>query len=810
MRDRDDPFLVYTANRPYRIAFIVDVKKKTALPYIEKIIHYASGKWGGRFFQIVPVVNGKIAGSWLKYLSQYDPDILITLVDIDAASLKKITLEVHPYVFEKVDMSRGGIHFTDDPLDVLPSEQNTANIWRNPFQSPPKIFEMDLDALRTQAPKYIKDFVNFNFGQLDHTFFPERLLEKYDVTKKKVYDRRTFLNAMKTLDEWARYIYPHDYSRLPGIHYEVSKDRDHEGAVLFIGDDPLDLIHYWNHALSSPDWLSQRMIHAWIPTKFMEDPKIQESIKKWMVKFVDFGNGNSGYKRLKIASSSLSQAKLDSYRVLIEDGTYIAVNAEKIKEPGDLTYSSHISVGPTMTSFNVAGETFNINLPLVDQQQGGMGGQKWMTDILIQQRDVDRNVTPAKEFWLQLPRNNNLAFATLSRRPARINRQGIPSIPVSRDSDSLLVNITVPDEEQILGSLLLGEPDRTYYTVDLRKNIFKAPFGYYQSSQSGRQMRGFIHLFDGLMDAVHFFENPYWRRTIMALAGENVVGDSVRNNALRNKIRKNLSKDNKPVTEKSVDRWIGTVQGYAHDLKLNSVYKDFEYFKNELIDEFETYRNSGETGNYNPRAEERMRGGLSWLISKNVLLGGFMNSCRHCGLKTWISVDDAKTLNECPGCGYQFVLEAEETWFYKLNTLAGNGAIFSQIPLVAALGELHNRARYSFFYVPPVNIYKTYSGPVLTDLDLFAIVDGKLVIGEVKNNQSLLKQADFDKLYQAASRLLPDVVYISCPEERPTPLTQQKIDALALKLKRFNVKVEWLDLSHSVFGFFQINPEYVF
>ncbi len=809
MRDRDEPFLVYTANRPYRIAFLIDIKQSTALAYIEKIINYAYRKWGGRFFQIIPLKNGKISDVWLKYLSEYDPDIICSLVGVDQNSLKKITLQVHPYVFEKINMSRGGIHFTDDPVDVLPSEQNTANIWRNPFDSPPKIFGMDLIGLKSRAPKYIQNFVNFNFGQLDDTFFSVRLLEKYDVTKAKVYDKRSLLIAMKTLDQWTRYIYPNDYSRLPGIHYESERHHEKERAILFIGDDPMDVILYWNRALSSPEWLSRKMIHAWIPIKFVDDADIRISIMKWMDKFVDFGNGNSGYKELTIASFSLTQSKLDSYKTLLAGNTYIAIKTEKIQNPPELNYSAHIGINQEMQSFNVSGQTFNINLPIIDQQQGGMLGQKWMSDVLIQQKDDDRNVMPAKELWLQFPQNNNLAYSTFPQRPARINRQGISSIPISRKNEDLLVKITIPSEESIVSTILLGEPDTAYYTVDVRKGVLVSAFGNYRSSQSGRQLRGFIHLFDGLMDAVHFFDNPYWRRTIMALAGENTIGDSPRNNALRARIHKNLSKLRLPVDNKAVDVWMKTIHGYAHDLKLNAVYKDFEYFKNELIDEFETYKNNGEVGSYSPRAESRMRAGLSWLIGKNVLLSGFMYACTHCGLKSWHSVDDVKTLNECPGCGYQFMLEAEEKWFYKLNTLAGNGAIFSQIPIIAALGELHSRARYSFFYSPPVDVQLQGSNRILTDLDLFAIIDGKLVIGEVKNTQSLLKDADFEKLYKVASRLRPSFIYISCPEKIPTAMTKQRINDLQIRVKKFGVVVEWLELSHS-FGFFDINPEYVF
>jgi hypothetical protein len=333
--------------------------------------------------------------------------------------------------------------------------------------------------------------------------------------------------------------------------------------------------------------------------------------------------------------------------------------------------------------------------------------------------------------------------------------------------------------------------------MDLRKGILQPAFGHYASSHSGRLLRGFTHLFGGMMEAAHFFESAYWRKVIMTLAGEDPAGDTSLNIALRNKVSKNLLKVQQPPTEQNIDSWTNTIRQYAQQLRFETAYKQFDFFKAELQEEFRLYgENNDDTKDYTDRTEVRLKSYLTWLIERNVLLTGVMNNCPHCGLKVWYSVDSIGTENQCTGCGYEFSIRAEESWWYKLNSLSGtNGAIYSQIPLILALGQLHSEARYSFFYVPPLDVYLEYSKPVLTDLDIFAIVDGKLIIGEVKNVQSLFKDADFEKLYTAASLLKPDRVILSAIDTAPNPTNEKRIKHLQTRLQKFDVKVEWLELS---------------
>lgn len=806
MTHGEEPYLTYVSYRPHRVAFIVDIDQRDALDHIDKIISFAYRKWGGRFFQIIPSQNGKVSKDWLSYIKEYDPDVIQSFTDLDKATIQGIARVCHPYAFEKADPSRG-ISLHDDPIDIVPSKENIFRL-TTPMGTP-QFYAIALNQLRNdRTPKAYKRFVKFNFGQRDTTYFVERLLSGYEIKSEKVVSKRSLINAIDPLSEWNRYIYPSDFSRIPGVHYETNRESDNQDAILFVGDKPLDVIYFWNNALLSPEWLSRRMIHAWIPTSFLEDKNIAEPIKKWMMRFVDFGNGNSGYKKLILASNSVNKNTLRRYAKLLSDGTYIHVVIDKIKAPTIPKYSSHVAVFNDMKTYSVSGDRFNINLPPIEQMQGGMGGQKWMADFQIQRHDQDGRVTPPKELWLQLPRNNNLASCLFSKKPARVNRMHFPSIPLSRKSDffrhenDLLVTIEIPEEARLVGNMLLREPDAIYYRNDLRTDLFKPPLGHYQSSQAGRLLRGFAHLFGGLMEAAHFFEASYWRRVVMTLAGEDPAGDTTVYRDLKNKVAKNLPKAGNPPTNKAINFWAKSVRTYAQQLRFDTTYKDFRFFKEELEEEIRQYKekNGGKGDDYSEETEARLLQNLSWLIDNNVFHVGIMNNCKHCGLKAWYLIDNAKTLNECIGCGYEFSVRAEQKWWYKLNSLSGsNGAIYSQIPVIIALGQLHDLARYSFSYIPPIDIFARNSNKVLTDLDIFAIIDGSLVIGEVKNSQGLFEDDDFKKLKEAAKLIRPDKVIISSIDEKPNSVNEKRIKELQEKLQKYGIKVEWLELNPMIF-----------
>lgn len=796
--ESSDQHLLHTRNRPIRVAFIVDTSSKIkALARIEKVIDYAAKKWGGRFFQIIPSSNGNISDAWVEYLEQYDPDFIHAKTKLSKATVKKIALRLNPSFIE-ID-EREFISLHPDPIDVLPDASNSAFLWRNPFQEY-SIFNLNLSEQST-PPAYVRKFVKFNFGQLSGDYFTKRLVDGH-VVQKEVSSKATLINGMGPLAEWNRHIYPLEYSFIPGVDREIKRDDYDGGAVrtLFIGDDPLDVIHYWNSALRAPDWLSYQMINAWVPTKFMTDDQLLTVLRGWMDKFRTTGNSNDPQK-LNIRSASINLGTLRVYARKISENLYYSTNVQKINQPEKISYRKHIAVTADMESYSVSGNAFNLSVKPVNQMQGGMLGQQWMTDFYIEQVNPDSRIMNPSKYWLLFPKYNALAYQTLNLIGSRVGHSGQPSTFMSRDTG--MMSLTIPNDRTILDNLLLGSRHFNYHNGDPREKVLDPPFSNYRYSQSGRSLRGFVNLFGGFMEASHFFENPYWRRVFMTMAGEDPAGDSALNKSLRNALEKNLKKviGQGNVSEKAVDTWVSRVQKYSRDLKLEGQEKDFNFFESEFLREIEEYNKAnGKNIKYTDRNKRGLKDNLSGLIDIKMLRIGVRHKCHHCGLKSFYEVSDLKPHNECVGCSAEFTVNAEQTWHYQLNTIAGvNGAIYSQIPLIVAMGALYEHSRYSFDSYSPVDIFVGKRERHLTDLDIFVLLDGKLVIGEVKNVQTLFTDGDFDKLYKAAKLLRPDVVVLSSLDRAPDVNNQKRMTELQAKLKSSGVEVKWLNLSPMVF-----------
>ena len=113
MEPTEEPYLVFTKNRPHRIVFIVDVSKRSFFNDLVKLIHDCYKKWGGRFFQIVPAINGSVSDVWIDYISSYDPDLIHTFTKLSDRTIKKMTHKCNPYAF----MQHSRIEVPNHPND---------------------------------------------------------------------------------------------------------------------------------------------------------------------------------------------------------------------------------------------------------------------------------------------------------------------------------------------------------------------------------------------------------------------------------------------------------------------------------------------------------------------------------------------------------------------------------------------------------------------------------------------------------------------------------------------------------------------
>ena len=179
---------------------------------------------------------------------------------------------------------------------------------------------------------------------------------------------------------------------------------------------------------------------------------------------------------------------------------------------------------------------------------------------------------------------------------------------------------------------------------------------------------------------------------------------------------------------------------------------------------------------------------------------GVQARCSLCGYLAWHHIDDAKQNLLCGGCNAAFPMEPEPCWHYRLNSLARAAhAEHGLLPVVLALGQLLMDARSVFLFAPCLDLFENDDKGPIGDLDIAVILDGKFVIGEVKQTRDLFDEATFTNMESIARRLLPDTLLFASMEREPTALINKEIARLSKALQPLSITVSWYPLHEHKF-----------
>lgn len=158
---------------------------------------------------------------------------------------------------------------------------------------------------------------------------------------------------------------------------------------------------------------------------------------------------------------------------------------------------------------------------------------------------------------------------------------------------------------------------------------------------------------------------------------------------------------------------------------------------------------------------------LESLVNAKVMLQGAEVRCPHCFTTEWRVVDDLSSEMRCNGCLFRFPMPLTPEWSFRLNDLVRN-ALKKQgtLAVLHALYELKGRlSNNPLLFMPCQDIFEHDQTEPFTDLDIVAIRNCRVIIGEVKSSPGGFGSSDFDKLKQVAEDLAPDVVLIAAPGE---------------------------------------------
>jgi hypothetical protein len=172
------------------------------------------------------------------------------------------------------------------------------------------------------------------------------------------------------------------------------------------------------------------------------------------------------------------------------------------------------------------------------------------------------------------------------------------------------------------------------------------------------------------------------------------------------------------------------------------------------------------------------------LVSMKVLIAGYTFKCTHCGHRAWYSVEDVSISIQCSGCMEYFVLPVDPEMSYRVSTLVkrnffsapkqpdGNAAVIGTLVRSALQGGNDN-----FDFSGQLNLYINKTAKPVTDLDIVVLENGRLGIGEAKNNSREFledKKKCLHQLYDVATKIRPDRIILCCVDDEKDSLSKAK------------------------------------
>jgi hypothetical protein len=141
----------------------------------------------------------------------------------------------------------------------------------------------------------------------------------------------------------------------------------------------------------------------------------------------------------------------------------------------------------------------------------------------------------------------------------------------------------------------------------------------------------------------------------------------------------------------------------------------------------------------------------------------------------------------CPGCDNQLTVPIDLQWSVELNGLARAAVVQGVLGVIQALSGLNTTAK-SFFWGPSYELFRPGDDKPWHEVDVVAIVDGELVLGEVKEGRC--KANDLDALVEVAEALRPTKALFFMNQSEWWQDLQTPFDAAKARLASAGIALE--------------------
>lgn len=169
---------------------------------------------------------------------------------------------------------------------------------------------------------------------------------------------------------------------------------------------------------------------------------------------------------------------------------------------------------------------------------------------------------------------------------------------------------------------------------------------------------------------------------------------------------------------------------------------------------------------------------LTELCQYQVFFKGYLLKCNQCSSVFYYHLNEADETVRCKGCQQSFTMPVEPNFAYKLNDLIKNNIYRSKterdgnLTVIRTLADIAAQSKRYFLFSPQINIFLSFRDrKPHTDIDIFCISDGKLIIGEAKHSSNGFFDRNSDGLNSLqvmaniAKIIRPDQLLFTCYDD---------------------------------------------
>ncbi|MEM9086002.1 MAG: hypothetical protein AAGB23_08770 [Pseudomonadota bacterium] len=817
-----------SSTRPLRVAYLVDLENSAA-ELLDAVFAECYSRWGGRWTLVVPCKEGKPLDKYVDWLERWDPDLIYSYVELGIEDHSLLHERIYPssiqvhksYGEDPPRAWRPSLRFRAvSSLSVLP--------WlaarRDAFRDGPSSL-LDVYWSEPDPPRWILD----SFGmprksegttavvEAASSAVPTNTLISKENIENRTLGKSSTAQYVVGQDEWLSiYASSPNALSLADASSFVSQRLNLPSSIypsslsLVVGDTLDDRLVFWNgfhsHSLNAPGLYSLRV-----------DPAIfsNQNALRSLVELIKRRNQHwdQGSQRTTLKSCSVEKGKLEDFAEQLRKALgHHYVDARVIESHEDLVPDftpnpygnrirhiwSHREPSVVETTW-FSGSEVRCAKPLPPQFQElsslplPLRDGIWMIDIRIDRAENHSQYSNVTHWW-RLPKRLRLALQFIKSGSvpahnagiidliARVCSEGQLSVPSDLDADA--PQISLPKDSAILRHGLFQPNDWISFhgleELAGQSELWKG-FGDVETSDKGRYLIGTLKLLGGLQEAFEFLTDAFWLELFQRLGGDN---QKLKTQALDNllaKLKKKEGFKSYPIQVTDEDEFRGLLESAWASVHTEERRKQSAKYS-QILSIWEDKRdvsglahlNESERADWDKWERRSMTRNLETLSEKQALHQGQEWRCSNCFSVNWLGIGELSRKWSCPVCGHTLNASADSEWSYRLSDFL-RAAIKDHgiLATVWCLHVLQRRSDQSFFFLPSTNLHLAPQldgrSPPDAEIDLLAVVDGEVILCEVKSSPRVSSR-EMSAFAAIANKIRPDIAMVAILDCEPKKL----------------------------------------